>query len=254
MFFFFPFGGGGGGLFFIILFFLLSLGGRIFFSFLRKLFGTTTSAYGNSYAPTNRVFFDTLFSMLAKLASADGSVSEQARQRITSFMLNNLKLDNYSYQYAVHIFNAALTSGDTFNTLADSFYARFNGNPGLFQLVMDMFYSLATVDGRISEREQEMLSYAARRFGISQQTIDALRRKYGQTTSAPSHAYDVLGITEEATEAEIKKAYRRLILEYHPDKVAQKEGAGEEFKEYAKRRFEEVQQAYEQICKERNIK
>ncbi|MGX8685431.1 MAG: J domain-containing protein [Spirochaetales bacterium] len=50
----------------------------------------------------------------------------------------------------------------------------------------------------------------------------------------------------------MKKAYRRLILEYHPDTVAQK--GGPEFKEYATKKFVEIQQAYEEICKQRGIK
>lgn len=66
--------------------------------------------------------------------------------------------------------------------------------------------------------------------------------------------YKVLGITQTATEAEIKKAYRKLILEYHPDTVASKENTSKEYKEYATRKFREVQEAYEQICKERGIK
>ncbi|MCF0262339.1 MAG: DnaJ domain-containing protein, partial [Sphaerochaetaceae bacterium] len=68
-----------------------------------------------------------------------------------------------------------------------------------------------------------------------------------------SKAYAVLGLTESATNEEIKKAYRKLILEYHPDTVASK-GMAEEFKEYATKRFREIQEAYEAISKERGIK
>ena len=97
-----------------------------------------------------------------------------------------------------------------------------------------------------------MLNYAAKRFAIPDSIIQALRRKYGMTSGGTSRAYAVLGLTESATEAEIKKAYRRLILEYHPDTVAQK--GGPEFKEYATKKFVEIQQAYEEICKQRGIK
>ena len=65
--------------------------------------------------------------------------------------------------------------------------------------------------------------------------------------------YEVLGVEKNAAEAEIKKAYRKLILEYHPDTIAAK-GMADEFKEYATKRFREVQEAYETICRERNIK
>jgi len=65
--------------------------------------------------------------------------------------------------------------------------------------------------------------------------------------------YAVLGLKEDATDDEIKKAYRKLILEYHPDTVANK-GLNDEFKEFATKRFREIQEAYEEICKIRGIK
>ena len=58
---------------------------------------------------------------------------------------------------------------------------------------------------------------------------------------------------EDASDAEIKKAYRKLILEFHLDTVASK-GMADEFKDYATKRFREIQEAYEQISKERGIK
>jgi len=249
--FFFPFyigGGGFGGL--IVLLLLLFIGGRVFSALFRA------SRTQDSYVPGNREFFDGTFAMLAKIASADGTVSPGVKQKINRFMINDLRLDNYSYQYARNVFNAALNGGPSFEALADRFYVVFNGNPAIFQILMDMFYNVATDDGRISQREEAILDYAARRFAIPDSVIQALRRKYGiasacGTGSAP-RAYAVLGLTESATEAEIKKAYRRLSLEYHPDTVAQK--GGPEFKEYATKKFVEIQQAYEEICKQRGIK
>lgn len=60
----------------------------------------------------------------------------------------------------------------------------------------------------------------------------------------------MLGLTSSATDEEIKKAYRRLILQYHPDRA---EGKTQAEKEESTRRFREVQEAYENICKLRNI-
>jgi len=245
--FFFPFyigGGGFGGL--IVLLLLLFIGGRVFSALFRASRGQ------GSYVPGNREFFDGTFSMLAKIASADGAVSPGVKQKINRFMVNDLRLDNYSYQYARTVFNSALNGGPSFETLADRFYATFNGNPAIFQILMDMFYNVASDDGRISAREEAMLNYAARRFAIPDSIIQALKRKYGMASGGTSRAYAVLGLTESATETEIKKAYRRLILEYHPDTVAQK--GGPEFKEYATKKFVEIQQAYEEICAQRGIK
>ncbi len=65
------------------------------------------------------------------------------------------------------------------------------------------------------------------------------------------NAYKTLGISETATDDEVKKAYRKLSLENHPDMVS---GKGNEYTEYATKRFTEIQNAYELIKKERGIK
>ena len=76
-----------------------------------------------------------------------------------------------------------------------------------------------------------------------------------QTTSSNgitlSKAYQILGITDSATESEIKKAYRKLAIKYHPDKVAQ---LGEEFQKGAKEKFQKVQDSYEKIKDSQGIK
>ena len=62
--------------------------------------------------------------------------------------------------------------------------------------------------------------------------------------------YEVLGVPREATKEEIKKAYRKMAMKYHPDKVAH---LGESFKKTADEKFKKVNEAYERIKKERNI-
>ncbi|MCR4675742.1 MAG: DnaJ domain-containing protein [Sphaerochaetaceae bacterium] len=259
MFFFFPFGGGGGGGFFriLLLIFLFFVISRVF----RNLFGSSQSSGRRSfgYSPSNEAFFKGTFSMLAKLASVDGQVSEAARARINQFMVYDLKLDHQSYEYARSVFNSALKSPQTFESYAQEFYSNFSGMPAILFVLVEMLYSVASVDGRISEREQGMIDYAVRLFRIPSDAVENLKRKYGVSSSASaagssSRAYEILGVAKDASEAEIKKAYRKLILEYHPDRVANKEGAGEEFKAYAAKKFQEVQDAYEQICRERGIK
>lgn len=75
-------------------------------------------------------------------------------------------------------------------------------------------------------------------------------RQYSQAQTGYKDWYAVLGVTSQATDDEIKKAYRKLILQYHPDKVTTDDPAK---KEEATKRFREVQEAYENICKIRKI-
>ena len=203
------------------------------------------------YTRNQMVFFVGAFSMLAKLASTDGQVSEAARRKVDEFMVNDLNLSGQSYQYAQSIFNQALSQNVTFENLADQFYQNFRGTPQLLNLMIDIFYRVALVDGRMSSNEERLISYAVSAFDIPQSIHESIRRRYNVKGS--SKAYAVLGVSESSTDAEIKKAYRKLILEYHPDTIAAK-GMADEFKEYATKRFREIQEAYEAICAERGIK
>ena len=67
-----------------------------------------------------------------------------------------------------------------------------------------------------------------------------------------ARAYAILGITKDASVDEIKKAYRKLSIEFHPDSVASK-GLPEEFTTFAAEKFRAIQEAYEKIKQDRNI-
>ena len=66
-----------------------------------------------------------------------------------------------------------------------------------------------------------------------------------------SNVYDMLGIRRTATQEQVKKAYRKLVRKYHPDKL---QGLGQDVIDAGKEKFIKVQSAYEEICKARNIK
>ena len=203
------------------------------------------------YNRSQMVFFVGAFSMLAKLCSVDGRVSEGARRKVSEFMINDLKLYGQSLDYARDIFDQAINQNISFENLADQFYNNFRTSPQLLTMMLDIFYRVALEDGRLSKNEERLIDYAARTFRISDSMHESIRRNHN--VKGTSKAYAVLGLTENASEAEIKKAYRKLILEYHPDTVASK-GMADEFKEYATKRFREIQEAYETISKERGIK
>lgn len=203
------------------------------------------------YSRSQMVFFVGAFSMLAKLASADGPVTPGARQKVEQFMVQDLRLSGQSYQYAQRIFNQALTQDISFQNLADQFAQNFRSSPQILTLMLDIFYRVAMEDGRLSQTETSLIDFAARSFRIPDSVTENIRRKYH--VSGTSKAFAVLGLPETATDAEIKKAYRKLILEYHPDTIAAK-GLADEFKDYATQRFREIQSAYETICRDRNIK
>jgi DnaJ like chaperone protein len=115
--------------------------------------------------------------------------------------------------------------------------------------LMHYLIGLAHADGQVDRSEVDMLRTIAHGLGISDKDLGSLSAMFRQ--SDPNAAYDVLEIAPSATEEEVKKAYRRMAMKYHPDKVAQ---LGEEVQKAAHEKFKKVQEAYEAIQKERGVR
>lgn len=115
--------------------------------------------------------------------------------------------------------------------------------------LMHYLIGLANADGRVDRAEFDLLRTIAHALGISEKDLGSLSAMFRQAD--PQAAYQVLEIEPSASEAEVKKAYRRMAMKYHPDKVAQ---LGEEVQKAAHEKFKKVQEAYESILQERGMR
>ena len=105
---------------------------------------------------------------------------------------------------------------------------------------------LGACDG-LHQREIDILETIATYIGLSKSEVDSI---FAQFRPSNDSNYRILEITPEATNDEVKKAYRKMAVKYHPDKVAT---LGEDVQKAAEEKFKAVNQAYEAICKERGI-
>jgi len=199
---------------------------------------------------TQLTFFVGAFSMLAKLAQVDGHISREEIRSIEDFMARELKLSPASRQVAVDIFQSALQANKAFDDFATQFHAQFRYQPQILEFMLDILFRVSLADGRLSEAEERLIRSAAGIFNFSRSAYDHIRAKYVKDTD---RFYKVLGCDSNASEEEIKHSYRKLVSEYHPDKIAAK-GLPEEFSALAHDKFREIQEAYEVVKKERGIK
>lgn len=109
-------------------------------------------------------------------------------------------------------------------------------------------FGLAAADGSLDVAEVKVIENIATYLGISHKDYESIRAMFGHDTQS---AYKILEIDENADEATVKKAYRKMAVKYHPDKVGH---LGAEFQKAAKEKFQKVQEAYESIKKQRNFK
>ncbi|MDL1967537.1 MAG: co-chaperone DjlA [Deltaproteobacteria bacterium] len=195
-------------------------------------------------------FFIAAFSMLAKLAMADGRISKKEVDSIEDFMVNDLNLNHESSRLAMNIFHAAIDSQETFHDFARQFYMQFSRQPQLLEFMMDMLFRVSVADGVLSESEEQLIHSAARVFNFNDAEYSKFKSRYIKDFEK---YYAILGCNVYDSNDQIKKQYRKLVLEYHPDKIASK-GLPDEFIKFANDKFREIQGAYEVIKKEKEIK
>ena len=118
--------------------------------------------------------------------------------------------------------------------------------PSRLQLIHFLF-GIAYSDQKVSTEEIDIIRIIAGYLGIGDKDIESLQSTYYKDIDS---AYKILEIDKTATEEDVKKAYRRMAVKYHPDKVSY---LGEEFKKTANEKFQKVNEAYERIKKERGI-
>ncbi len=125
---------------------------------------------------------------------------------------------------------------------------RQNMNHALRLQLLHYLFGIAQADGNVDRQEVTVIETIANYLGISSRDFDSIRAMFYESTES---AYTVLEVSPNATDDEVKKAYRKMAVKHHPDKVA---NLGEEFQKAAKEKFQKVQEAYERIKKERNLK
>ncbi len=125
------------------------------------------------------VFFVGTFSMLAKLAKADGAVSDQERRKVLEFIEHDLRLTGESKDAALRIFETALREGGSFDEFAMQYYQQFRHDRNMLELAVDILFRVAMADGSMTAAEQQLVHSAVRIFRLPQSVIDALKSRYG---------------------------------------------------------------------------
>jgi len=111
-------------------------------------------------------------------------------------------------------------------------------------MLLRVVYLVVMADGKVHPNEQQAAQEIARLLGIQEEDRQSLQAEFIQTHD---RYYELLGLKPGATKAQIKKAYRKLALSHHPDRVAH---LGEEYVQMAKEKFQKINEAYEIVLKE----
>lgn len=122
----------------------------------------------------------------------------------------------------------------------------YTAYPARLQL-LHLLFGVASADAEVHKRELDVISRIASLLGIQQKDYVSIKAMFFREVDGD---YKILEIPKNATNEDVKKAYRKMAVKYHPDKVAH---MGDEYKESAKEKFQKVQEAYENIKKQRGM-
>lgn len=120
--------------------------------------------------------------------------------------------------------------------------------PAMRTQLIHYLFGIAKADGNVGKAESDLINRISRLLGVGTSDYTSVKNMFQRDTDSD---YKILGITKAATNDEIKKAYRKMAIKFHPDKVAQ---MGDEYQKGAKEKFQQINDAYEAIKKARGIK
>lgn len=125
---------------------------------------------------------------------------------------------------------------------------RMRMQPEVRVQLLHYLFGIAKADGNVSDSEIRVIKQIADMMGISSVDFESVKNMFYRDVNSD---YKVLGVDESATDDEVKKAYRKMAIKFHPDKVAQ---MGEEYQKGAKEKFQMINDSYEAIKKRRGFK
>lgn len=202
------------------------------------------------------IFFTAAFSMVGKLAKADGRVCEDEIAAIRRIAAEAMGLDEQTRRFAIEILNRSKTSAESFEDYAREFAGYFAQDQQMCSFMLTFLFEVAMADGKLHPSEEAMLRLAKAHFRLSDTFYNSLHAQFvGAASSAPSSPsfarhYETLGVSANASDMEIKKAWRRKCAEFHPDKIEGK-GLPPEFIKFANDKLAEVNGAYDAVIKSR---
>ncbi len=206
------------------------------------------------------IFLETVFILMGKLAKADGRVSETEVSHVEQFM-QKLRMTPDHRLKAIALFKQGASADYDIHPKINEFLTICGNSSNLKQMLLIYLIIMGLSDGHLNSAEEGLLKEVAGRLGYNpaafRQLLEMILNQAhfagGQSTSASAleDAYKALGVSKENTDQEIKHAYRKLMSQYHPDKLMG-QGVPEEMIAVATEQAKEVQTAYDLIKKNRD--
>jgi DnaJ like chaperone protein len=207
-------------------------------------------------------FFTTTFSVMGHLAKADGRVSED-EIAVARGVMRRMKLTSEQTTAAIKLFTEGKRTDFPLSRVLQSLRACAQGRRDVLHTFVEIQLQAALADGNLHPDTRRVLWQVCSELDISRlelAQLEAIARAQGRranpTRAAPTdrlaHAYGVLGVERSASDDDLKKAYRRLMSQHHPDKLVSR-GLPQEMVDLARDKAREINTAYDLIKETRGL-
>lgn len=203
--------------------------------------GQKTSGYSMT---TTGSFVTSLLVLVAAVMKADEKLMRSELDYVKDYFVRNFGQD--SAEEAIHMLRDILKQNIPIQEVTQQIRNNLDYSSRL--QLLHFLFGVAAADGQVDQKEQDTIENIASRLGISDKDIQSIKSMFIEDTD---YAYRILEVDPSASDQEVKKAYRQMANKYHPDKVSH---LGEDFQKAANQKFQKVNEAYEKIRKERNMK
>jgi DnaJ like chaperone protein len=244
------------------------LGAAIGHSFDKGLTGIESMAPQDfSTESIQAAFFTATFSIMGRVAKSDGIVSQEEIS-VAQATMSRMQLNDEQVKAAQALFSQGKSASFDYRAIAQQLRKECGRRTNLLQMFLEIQIATALADGELHESEQaillelaEILGFKRRQFeqllamAVAQQRFYNKDRGFAAQNSASQleEAYDVLGLEKNCSDQELKRAYRRLMSQHHPDKLVAK-GLPEEMMKLATEKTQQIKEAYELVKRNRNIR
>lgn len=188
-------------------------------------------------------FIASLLVLVAAIMKADGKVVRSELDYVRNYFVQ--AFGTAAASEALQMLRDILKQNINVKDVSDQIKQRMDYSTRL--QLLHFLYGIANADGRIDPSELKLIEQISYYLGISSADSGSIKNMFLKSTDS---AYIILGVDRSATDDEIKKAYRKLAVKYHPDKVNY---LGEDIRKKAKEKFQKINEAYEAVKKERGI-
>ena len=222
----------------------------------------SSSGFSNNFGPGNQqrvqaAFFSGVFSVMGYISKVDGKVSK-SEIILAQQVMQHMQLSEEMSKVAKDLFNQGKQSDFNLSEVLEQFRVETHRRTHLIRMFLEIQIQAAYADGVFDNSEHNALRDIAQKLHFPLHELENLIQQFSATKSGTKgisvdDAYKVLGIDKSLNDKEIKRAYRRLLAQHHPDKLVAK-GLPEEMQKLANEKTQEIISAYEIIKKHRGMR